>query len=171
MILAVIASGAFAYVDYSLRHMQFDLSGLGDLANKLRATTEIVTLTFPRCEFRPDHSPIGDQRREAMMLYVATIVDLYRTTFGKLPDSIDDLDKLPTFNSADKSNGRQVENSCSIHPQPNGSYFLACGGSLPPAKEIAAFLGQTGHEQGFYMLAGTETLYVPEAGCGGAFPR
>ena len=99
------------------------------------------------------------------MLYVATIVDLYKTTFGKLPDSIDDLDKLPSFDNAEKLNGRKAKSSCSISVHPTGSYVLACGDSLPPAKEIDAFLGKTGHVQRFYMLGGTETLYVPGAGC------
>jgi hypothetical protein len=38
--LVVIAGGARAYVDYSLRHMQVDLSGLGDFASKLNAIAE-----------------------------------------------------------------------------------------------------------------------------------
>jgi len=99
------------------------------------------------------------------MLYVATVIDLYKTTFGKLPDSIDDLDKLPTFDNADKLNGHQVKTSCSIYAHPTGSYVLACGASLPPAKDIDAFLGKAGHVQRFYMLGETETLYVPGAGC------
>src|SRR5260370_2465443 len=140
--LAAIAGGIFAYVGYSLRHMQLDLSGIGIFANKLTATVEIATLTVPRCGSPADCPPIGDQRREAMMLYVATIVDLYKTTFGKLPDSIDDLDKLPNLHNADELNGRQVKKSCSIHVRPTGSYVLACGASLPPAMEIDAFLGK-----------------------------
>jgi len=163
--LAVIVGGAFAYVVYSLEHMEFDLSGFAILLNKVTATAEIATLTIPRCESTADHLPNGDQRREAMMLYVATIVDLYKTTFGKLPDSIDDLDKLPSFDNAEKLNGRKAKSSCSISVHPTGSYVLACGDSLPPAKEIDAFLGKTGHVQRFYMLGGTETLYVPGAGC------
>jgi hypothetical protein len=163
--LAAIAGGIFAYVGYSLRHMQLDLSGIGVFANKLTATAEIATLTVPRCGSPADYPPIGDQRREAMMLYVATIVDLYKTTFGKLPDSIDDLDKLPSFDDADRLNGRRVKKGCSIHVHPAGSYILACGASLPPAKEIDAFLGKAGHVQRFYTLGGTETLYVPAAAC------
>lgn len=169
--LLAIAGGAFAYLDYSLRHMQFDLSSLDVFINKLTATVEIATLTVPRCGSPADRPPVGDQRREAMMFYVATIVDLYKTTFGKLPDSIDDLDKLPSFENAEKLNGRQVKKSCSIHAHASGSYVLACGASLPPAKEIDAFLAGAGHVQSFYTLGGTETLYVPEAGCSVALPR
>ncbi len=105
------------------------------------------------------------------MLYVATIVDFYRTTFGKLPDSIDDLDKLPSFDNADKLNGHQVKKSCSIHVHPNGSCALACGASLPPPEEIDAFLGRAGHVQRFYMLGGTEILYVSAHGCSVAISR
>jgi hypothetical protein len=106
-----------------------------------------------------------------MMLYVATIVDLYKSTFGRPPDSIDDLDKLPSFDNADNLNGRQVKKSCSIHVHPTGSYVLACGASLPPAKEIDVFIRNAGHVERFYMLGRTETLYVPGAGCGEALPR
>jgi hypothetical protein len=169
--LSAIVVGARACIEYSLRNMQFDLSGLADLTDKVSATVELATLTIPRCPFPPDYRSIGDQRREAMMLYVATIVDLYKTTFGKPPDSIDDLDKLPSFNNADKLNGRQVKKNCSIHVQPAGSYVLACGASLPPAKEIDVFLGKAGHVQRFYVLGGTEILYVSGAGCGVALSR
>jgi hypothetical protein len=63
--------------------MQFDLSGLDVFLSRLTATVEIATLTAPRCGSPAEYLPAGDQRREAMMLYVATIVDLYKTTFGK----------------------------------------------------------------------------------------
>jgi hypothetical protein len=99
------------------------------------------------------------------MLYVATIVDLYKTTFGKLPNSINDLDKLPSFDNADKLNGRQVRKSCSIHADPSGSYILACGASTPPAKEIDALFRKAGRVQRFYPLDRAEALYVPGAAC------
>ena len=169
--LSAIVVGARAYIEYSLRNMQLDLSGLVVLADKVSATVELVTLTVPRCEFPPDYQSIGDRRREAMMLYVASIVDLYKTTFGRPPDSIDDLDKLPSFDNADKLNGTQVKKSCSIHVYPTGSYVLACGASLPPAKDIDVFIGKAGHVQRFYMLGGTEILYVPGTGCSEALPR
>src|SRR5260370_5950594 len=149
-----IAGGSCAYVGYSLRHMQLDLSGIGIFANKLTATVEIATVTVPRCGSPADYPPIGDKRREAMMLYVATIVDLYKTTFGKLPDSIDDLDKLPSFDDADRLNGRKVKKGCSIHVHPAGSYILACGASLPPVKEINSFLGMLETVLRYDMLVG-----------------
>jgi hypothetical protein len=169
--LAAILGWGYAYLGYSLRHMQFNLSGFDVFLNKLTATAEIATLAVPRCGSAPDYQHIGDQRREAMMLYVATIVDLYKTTFGKPPDSIDDLDKLPNFDNADKLNGRQVKKSCSIRMYPIGSYVLACGASLPPPKEIDAFLGKARRVQGFYMLGAMEALYIPEGGCSVAPPR
>lgn len=160
-----IVGGFYAYLDYSLRHMQLDLSGLDVFLGRLTATVEIATLTTPRCGSPADYLPIGDQRREATMLYVPTIVDLYKTTFGKLPDSIGDLDKLPSFDNADKLNGRQVKKRCSIHVDPSGSYVLACGASIPPAKEINALLRKAGPIQRFYPLDRAEALYVPGGAC------
>jgi hypothetical protein len=166
-VLATIAiiGGFYAYLGYSLRHMQLDLSGLDVLVGRLTATVQIATLTAPRCGSPAEYLPIGDQRREATMLYVATIVDLYKTTFGKLPDSVDDLDKLPSFDNADKLNGRQVRKTCSIHADPSGSYVLACGASIPPAREIDELLSKAGRAQKFYMLDGAEALYVPAVAC------
>ena len=99
------------------------------------------------------------------MLYVATIVDLYKTTFGKPPQSVDDLDKLPSFDNADKLNGRHVKKSCSIHVDASGSYVLACGASTPPAREIDALFRRAGRVQKFYMLDGAEALFVPDVAC------
>jgi hypothetical protein len=150
------------YVEFSLQNMQLDLSGLVTVANTAVA---MATLTIPPCQSAPDYSPIGDQKRERTMLYVATIVDLYKTTFRTLPDSIDDLDKLPSFDNAEKLNSHRIKQSCSIHGYPTGSYVLTCGASLPPANEIDAFLRKAGNVQRFYMVGGTEILYVP-AGAG-----
>ena len=160
-----IVGGFYAYLDYSLRHMQLDLSGLDVLLGRLAATVEITTLTAPRCGSPAEYLPTGDQRREATMLYVATIIDLYKTTFGKLPDGIDDLEKLPSFDNADKLNGRQVKKSCSIHVDPSGSYVLTCGASIPPTNEIDALLRKAGRIQRFYLLDRAEALYVPAVAC------
>jgi hypothetical protein len=163
--LALIATSFYAFLAYSLQHMQLDLSGVGVALSKLAATVELATLTIPRCEAPVDHAIGGDRRRESIMLYVATIVDLYKTTFGKLPDNIEDLEKLPDFGNADKLNGRQVGRSCSIHAYPTGSYVVACGAPLPPAKDLQAIFAKAGHVQRFQMLNGTEILYVPGGGC------
>ena len=160
-----IVGGFYAYLDYSLRHMQLDLSGLDVLLGRLTATVEITTLTAPRCGSPAEYLPTGDQRREATMLYVATIIDLYKTTFGKLPDGIDDLEKLPSFDNADKLNGSQVRKSCSIHVDASGSYVLACGASIPPAKVMDDLLRKAGRIQRFYPLDRAEALYVPGAAC------
>jgi len=99
------------------------------------------------------------------MLYVATIVDLYKTTFGELPASINDLDRLPSFDNADKLNGNQAKKSCSMRLRSTGSYVLACGAPLPPPTDVDVFLGTAGHAQRFYVLGATEILYVPRAAC------
>jgi hypothetical protein len=145
--------------------MQFDLSGLDLLIKRTTATAEIATLTVPRCGSSADFLPAGDRRREATMLYVATIIDLYKSTFGKMPERIDDLDKLPSFHNADKLNGSDVKKSCSLRLHPGGSYVLGCGAPMPPAKEVDALFRKAEPAQRFYMVGGTETLYVPEKVC------
>jgi hypothetical protein len=166
VVTTIVITGVFySYLDYSLKHMQLDLSGLDVLVGRLTATVRIATLTALRCGSPAEYPPTGDRRREATMLYVATIVDLYKTTFGKLPDSVDDLDKLPSFDNADKLNGRQVKKSCAIDVDPSGSYVLACGASIPPAREIDPLLRKAGRVERFYMLDGAEALYVPAVAC------
>jgi hypothetical protein len=163
--MAAIIGGGYAWLSYSLQHMQFDFGGLNVLVGRLTATVEIATLTVPRCASPPEYPAVGNQRREAMMLYVATVIDLYKTTFGKLPESIADLDKLPSFNNADRLNDREIKKSCSIYGQPAGSYVLACGGSSPPAKKVEAISKNAGRVQRFYLLGGIEALYVPADPC------
>lgn len=162
---AAVIGGFFAYLDYSLHHMLLDFSGLEVLVNRVAATIEIAKLSVPRCGTSADFLPAGDRKREATLLYVSTIVDLYKTTFGKLPDRIDDLDKLPTFANADNLNGREFKKSCSIHALPEGSYILVCGGPMPPAAQIDARVRKGGLAQRFYLLGGTEALYVPAKVC------
>ena len=161
----LLVGGFYVYLGYALRHMELDLSGLGPTLNKLAATVEVVTLTIPKCESSVDHIATGDPRREATMLYVATVVDLYTTMFGKLPDNIEDLDRLPSFENADRLNGSRVKKRCSIRSHPSGSYVLACDAPLPPAKDIQSVLGKNGRVQKFEMVGGTEILYVPGTGC------
>jgi hypothetical protein len=165
LMLVAIAGGFFAYVDYSLSHMEFDFSGFDNFAKMAQATIGIATLTLPHCDSSADFLPNGDRKRQATLLYVSTIVDLYKTTFGKLPDKIDDLDKLPTFYHADRLNGREVKKNCAIHVQPDGSYVLVCGGPKPPRKEVAALASKGGPIQRFYLLGSTEALYVPAKAC------
>src|SRR5580692_2530656 len=55
--LVAMAGGAFAYVDYSLRHMQVDLSRLAGLANKLNAIVEIAALTPLRAQDAKTDNP------------------------------------------------------------------------------------------------------------------
>jgi hypothetical protein len=163
--MVAVIGGSYAYLSYSLRHMQFDLSGLDLLVKRTTATVEIATLTVPRCASSADFLPAGDRKREATMLYVATIIDLYKSTFGKMPETIDDLDKLPSFHNADRLNGSEVKKSCSLRGHPGGSYVLSCGALMPPAKEVDALFRKAEHAQRFYMVSGTETLYVPEKAC------
>jgi hypothetical protein len=163
--MVVAAGGFFAYLNYSLRHMQIDLSGLDVLVNRALATAEVATLTVPRCGSSADFLPTGDRKQEATMLYVSTIVDLYTTAFGKLPDTIGDLDKLPSFYNADKLNGREVKKSCSLRVHSSGSYVLACGTPMPPATETEMLFRKAEPAQRFYMLGGAEALYVPARPC------
>ncbi len=163
--MAAPVVGFFAFLSYSLRHMQFDLSGLDHLVKRTTATVEIATLTVPRCASSAEFLPTGDRKREATMLYVATIIDLYKTTFGKMPERIGDLDKLPNFYNADKLNGSEVKESCSLRVHASGSYVLSCGAPLPSAKEVDVLFRRAESAQRFYMVNGTETLYVPEKAC------
>ena len=163
--LAVVFGGVFAYVEYSLQHLQVDASGLGAFFNSIAATAQVATLKVPSCRSEIKQPSLGDQRREALMLYVVSIIDLYRTTFGRLPDRIEDLEKLPSFVNADALNSHQVKKSCSIHVGSAGPYVLTCGASLPSPITIDTFLAAK-HVQGFQMLAGTEILYISsERGC------
>lgn len=98
------------------------------------------------------------------MLYVATIIDLYKTTFGRMPERIVDLDKLPSFYDADKLNGSEVQKSCSLRFY-SGAYVLGCGAPMPPEKDLEILFRRAEPSQRFYMVTGTETLYVPEKAC------
>jgi hypothetical protein len=162
-ILAVVV----AYGWYSLQHIQIDASGLAPFVNKLAATVEVATLSVPRCPSTAEYTHAGDRKLEATMLYVASIVDFYETTFGRLPNSIADLDKLPTFRNAEQLNGQKVKTNCSIQPmQSIGAYVVSCGGKMPSQERLDPFLRGVLREQTFVSLDGTEVLYVPQTkGC------
>ena len=161
--LVVIASAIIAGIEYELRHMRLGLSGFDALAD-LATTAKVITLSVPRCEAAVKHSPAGDPKQEATMVYVAGVVDLYRTTFGKLPENITDLDKLPTFANADKLNGEEMRRTCSLGQVPsNRAYVLACGGKLPSPERLDSALGKTVDER-FMFVDGIELLHVPLSG-------
>jgi hypothetical protein len=162
--LILIASAAIAGMEYELRHMAISLQGFDVFADQFAATVSVVTLHVPPCASDIEHGPNGDPRQEATLAYVASIVDLYRTTFGRLPQSVGDLKKLPSFANADKLNGNEMKKSCLIEPMPsNGAYVLACGGKLPSATKLKSVLGKTTAER-FVVLDGAEVLYVPSLG-------
>ncbi len=163
--LAVFIGGSYFYMGYALSHMDLNLSGLGTAVDELAATVEVATLRIPRCDSSVDHLAGGDRTREATMLYAATVVDLYKTTFGKLPTRIEDLDKLPDFENADRLNSRRIEKSCTIQAHHTGSLVLVCGAPLPDAKDIEAIVAKQGHVQAFEIVGGTEILYVPAIAC------
>jgi hypothetical protein len=98
------------------------------------------------------------------MVYVASIVDLYRTTFGKLPENITDLDKLSIFENADNLNGNEMKRTCSIQQMlSRRAYALSCGGRRPSAERLDSTLGKTVDEQ-FAIVDGIEVLHVPLSG-------
>jgi hypothetical protein len=98
------------------------------------------------------------------MVYVAGIVDLYRTTFGKLPENIGDLDELPSFENADRLNDNEMKRTCSIKQMRSSrAYVLTCGGKWPSAERLDFTVVKTVDEQ-FEMVDGIEVLYVPLSG-------
>lgn len=99
--------------------MRFDFSGLSE--PKLSPCTSAINAPFQVA-----------LAKEATMAYVASIVDIYRTPFGKLPGNVADLDKLPTFENADKLNGNEMKRICFIQQMHSSrTYALTCGGKWP----------------------------------------
>jgi hypothetical protein len=166
--LVVLACGSIAWMKYSLSHMHLDLSGLANFVGGVSAVVETANGGFRPCNSANGQS-LGDSRREATMVYVAGVVDLYRNTFGKLPENMSDLDKLPTFENADKLNGDEMQKTCFIGQLPSTpAYVLSCGGRLPLTEQLDAALKRAalkrdGNER-FVVVDGSEVLYVPFSG-------
>ncbi|MFZ0805915.1 MAG: hypothetical protein WAN03_07015, partial [Candidatus Sulfotelmatobacter sp.] len=147
-----------------LRGIHFDLSGLAAVTNTASAIASLAKAKLPPCASTIKRPPAGDARQEATMVYVASIVDLYRTTFGKLPENITDLDKVPVFEKADKLNGNEMKRTCSIQQMLSSrAYALSCGGTRPSAERLDSTLGKTVDEQ-FAIVDGIEVLHVPLSG-------
>jgi hypothetical protein len=162
--LVAIASVSLALVTFALRGIRFDFTGLVAFTNTASAIASLAKPKLPLCTSAIKRPPSGDARQEAMMVYVASIVDLYRTTFGKSPENIRDLDKLRTFENADRLNGNEMKRTCSIQEMLSSrAYALTCSGKLPSADRLDSTLGKAVDEQ-FAMVDGIEVLHVPLSG-------
>jgi hypothetical protein len=164
--LVAVAAGSLALVTFALRGIRFDFSGLVAVTNTASAIASLAKPKLPPCTSAIKRPASGDAGQEATMAYVASSIDLYRTTFGKLPENIRELDKLPTFENADNLNGNEMKRTCSIHKMHSSrAYALTCGGRWPSADRLDSTLGKTVDEQ-FAIVDGIEVLHVPlSAGC------
>jgi hypothetical protein len=151
-----------ASLGYSLQHL--DLSGLTAMFNRLLPIAKTQAAKVAVCEPRWQPAGMDANERERMMLYMEAIVDEYQSTFGRLPEQINDLDKVPSFQNADRLNGLAFKKNCNMLVRA-GSYALGCGSSRPSTKELYAFLSESGHTPGFYNLRTNEILYIPKADC------
>jgi hypothetical protein len=162
--LVAIASGSLALVRSALRGMKFNFPELNSLAKAVSAIDSLEKARLPACSSAIKRPAAGDARQEATMAYVAGVVDLYRTTFGKFPDKIGDLDKLPTFENADKLNGNEMKRNCSLQQMLSShAYVLSCGGKQPSVGRLQSALSTTVDTQ-FAIVDGIEVLHVPLAG-------
>jgi len=159
--LTILAGKAF--VRWSLKDLQFDLSGL---AAQVNADTAVIRALVGRNCFRTvDQSSIGDKRKEAQMSYVAAVLDLYRVRFGKSTAVVSELNKLPEFEHANSTNRHYFEKDCSIHVGESGSAVVSCGSSRPTKDTVEAFMRNAKPVQKFYLLDGSEILFIPAPKC------
>ena len=161
------ALGAVVSFYVSLRHMRVGFISEKD-ADTIRAAADLARAAIsrnPSCNIKVDESSIGEKRQEAMMLYVAAMVDLYQVGFGSLPTRIADLDRLRDFDNSSKLNGRELENVCSIYSDGNGSFVVSCGQSRPSNPEVVEFMRKADNVKKFYRLGQLEILYVPIPRC------
>jgi hypothetical protein len=166
LMLAMVAGAAISFY-VSLRHMRVgfftpkDVEAIQAAADLARA----AVLKNPSCSVTVDVSSIGEKRQEAMMLYLAAMVDLYQVAFGNLPTRIADLDRLREFDKASKLNGRELDKACSIYSDGTGSFIVSCGQVRLAEPGIAGFMRKAEKVKRFYKLNEVEILYVPAPKC------
>lgn len=162
------AVGAVISFYVSLRHMRVGFISEKD-ADTIREAADLARAAIsrtPSCNVKVDESSIGEKKQEAMMLYVAAMVDLYQVGFGSLPEKVADLDRLRNFDNSSKLNGRELEKVCSIYSDGNASSFVvSCSQSRPPNPEVVQFMRKADYVKKFYKLGQSEILYVPIPRC------
>jgi len=169
LVLVLGMVGFVVCMRWSLRHMHVGFFTPADV-HRLMAPVELVrgVIVLGRnanCIFTVDESSIGDKKKEAEMLYVAGMLDLYREKFGRAASSVTDLSQLRDFDNASRLNGRQLERDCFVYADPSGSYVVSCGPSRPSGADAAAFAPKADSVERFYELGGREILYVPARKC------
>src|SRR6266481_2000767 len=163
LVLVVAAVSFGAYVRWSLRHMHIEFP-LAGLVNRILPPAEIVAVaagSHGTCSSAVDDTSIGDREAEAEMSYIATLPDLYKTTFGSSPSNMSDLNRLPEFERADSLNNHSFSQECSIYFDKSGSFVVSCGHTRPSSKDVAAFMNKAPFVQKFYMVGKMEILYIP----------
>jgi hypothetical protein len=167
VVLIVAVTGFVVYVRMSIQHLGFlnpsDVKMLMSAVDTARA----AVVRDKACLFTIDESSIGDTRKEAEMLYVAAMLDLYRAKFGTSASSIADLDRLSDFNRASKLNANQLAKDCSVYVDPSGSSVVSCGGARPADADLALFMRSADYVEKFHKVGEHEILYVPAQKCPG----
>ena len=153
---------AYVSLGYSLRHM--DVSGFVPFFRNILPLAKIGPRRPSSCggTWQPTNTVTNE--RERMMLYVETMVDQYKATFGELPEDVGDLSKLPTFSNADRLNDSGITKNCYMHVRAE-SYLLSCDALRPSAKELDDFLNKSERLPGFYRVGSWEVLYIPKPRC------
>jgi len=169
LVLALGMVGFVVCMRWSLRYMQvafFAPADVDGLMARVELVRDVIVMgRSSHCPFAVDESSIGDKKKEAEMMYVAGVLDLYREKFGRAASSITDLNQLRDFDNASKLNGRQLEKDCSVYANPAGSYVVSCGPSRSSSAHAAAFVPRSDSVERFYELDGREILYVPARRC------
>lgn len=153
-----------SYVSFGHSLLHLDVSGFTTFFSRTAPPGRTVAPSVVTCETTWQPTDADRNESDRMALYLETVVGEYQTNFGKLPKQISDLDKVPSFENADRVNGREFTKSCYIRARAQ-SYVLGCSALRPSVRELDDFLNKSVRPAGFYKLSGKDILYIPNRNC------
>jgi hypothetical protein len=131
------------------------------LISEAEAARNIVVQN-KRCSFTIDQSSLGNKQQEAEMLYIASMLDLYRARFGVAARTMSDLLKL---NEISKSDWNRWNKTCYFYVDSSSASVVTCGRNLPSDAELTQLARRLDPIQRFYKIKDAEVLYIPTPRC------